>query len=44
MAEEKRHTACKDYEEADKSAKDAWERIKKAHKKKLLRISAMRWS
>ena len=34
MAEEKRQTACKDYEEADKLAKDAWERIKKARKKK----------
>ena len=34
MAEEKRQTACKNYEEADKLAKDAWERIKKAHKKK----------
>jgi F0F1-type ATP synthase membrane subunit b/b' len=32
MREESRKIACKAYEEADKLAKDAWERIKKAHK------------
>lgn len=34
MTEESRQTACKAYEEADKLAKEAWEAIKKAHKKK----------
>ena len=34
MAEESRQTACKAYEEADKLAKEAWERIKKTHKEK----------
>ncbi len=34
MTEESRKIACKAYEEADKLAKEAWEGIKKAHKKK----------
>jgi hypothetical protein len=34
ITEESRQTACKAYEEADKLAKEAWEGIKKAHKKK----------
>jgi beta-galactosidase/beta-glucuronidase len=34
MTGESRQVVCKACEEADKSAKDAWECIKRAHKKK----------
>ncbi len=34
MGELSKRIACDAYEEVDKVAKDAWERLKKAHKKK----------
>jgi len=34
MGERSKRIACDAYEEVDKAAKDAWERLKKAHKKK----------